>query len=436
VVRVANGIWLRLARIDIGTIGGVGVGFRVSGPAMDRRHVAEARSPALEDDEALRSIRDSLVALGFEDVRVQMEQGAGGMQLAVLYENRRFTIDERDGFQAAVSEVAPLLPSGVRRLALRAYRRGIPIAQLSLSTEEAQRYVTGKASLVTASQQVLPAPDRSRAVVAYAPTANPSAGHVELAIGPGFRNQIGTEQGQFRVGLQIRPEVDVRLPWRLAAYARWSAPLGGELVRHDARRLVNEASVLSHVFQPLSGWAAQVSAGRFPELTDAAVLELLKPLGSRGVGYVVAGVVDNPYLRRQLYAIGSYWQMLPAANVQIRVLGGRFLTNDNGAGIDVLRHFSHTVVGAGYRHTSRERLLRVMISVPLSPRRQWQRPALVRVRLPDYFDYSVSTIMTRGQNLLSLAERTGQELRLGSDLVSMCLSRNRLLTHTSWLYNP
>ncbi len=252
-------------------------------------------------------------------------------------------------------------------------------------------------------------------------------------MGPGLRTTIGTEEGEFKYGLYLRPEIVLPLGRGLLAHGAWQAPIAGDLTQNEPKRWSTYRSTLAYVLKPAPGWLAQVVAGRCPGSVDAAVIEAVRLTSGHGFIRFTGGWADSDLLRRRPYVVGEYWHLIPRWNVQVRLVGGRFLSGDKALGLDIVRQFAATEIAVGARKSSSHDLFLVRVSVPLSPRRQPQRPQTARIRLPDQFDHTVRTLAERS-NYLHLLPLTSVELDLGQSLRDAYLSRGRLMPeHRSWL---
>ncbi|MBM3494959.1 MAG: YjbH domain-containing protein, partial [Armatimonadetes bacterium] len=380
--------------------------------------------------DAMERIKAALVESGLEDVQVTVTHIGEGKELAVAYEDRCYTVNQLDGLPDVLRTMAEHAPPETEALAVMLRRRGLVMAEYRVPVEAYRRYVEGKMTgpefARAAEITALPKTNEMRGPQQTTDIANLSVGHTDIVVSPGIRNVIGTEVGAFRVGVLGRVEAVTQLGRGLQSQARWVYPLGGELVAEDAPRLRNDRYLLSYAFVPKPGTLAQIIAGKFPGDTDGLVLEVLHPLTKRIVLHGVAGRAESERLGKQLYWIAECWYMIPKWKTQIRLLGGRFLSADTGIGIDLIRSFGAVELGIGVRDTSTSRVVEARISMPLSPRKQPQAPSRVRIRLADYYDHSLRSVI-KGVNYLYLENVTARELVLGPDLRETFLSRYRLL---------
>jgi hypothetical protein len=385
--------------------------------------------------DAMERVRDALATSGLEDIQVTVTHIGDGREMAVAYEDRCHTVNQLDGMPEALRTLAENAPPDTTALAVMLRRRGLVMAEYRIPIEAYRKFADGKmapAEFARASEITsLPRTNEMRGPQQTTEIANPSIGHTDLVVSPGIRNVVGTEVGAFRIGVLGRVEAVTQLGRGLQAQARWVYPIGGELVAEDARRIRNDRRLLSYAFVPRPGWLAQVVAGRFPGEIDGIVVEALHPIGKRLVLRGIAGQLDADRLDDRLYWLAECWLMIPEWKAQLRLVGGRFLSADTGIGIDLIRSFGAVDIGLGVKDTSTSRLVEVRLSAPLSPRRQPQRPSRLRVRLADYYEHSLRSII-EGVNYLYLENVTARELPIGPDLRDTFLSRYRLLPNSGF----
>ncbi|MCX6361558.1 MAG: hypothetical protein NT029_17270 [Armatimonadetes bacterium] len=414
VLRAGDWGLFRLADTSGGLMATTAVQLPLEYPAaLHADAVAGARASVAAGGSATTGAQAALVAEGFEDVRVRLVETPGGRAIVVSYENRRYTLNQKDGADVGLAILARYAPGDVRAAAVELTQRGLVVAR-------AQR-AGAETSIETLPGRLEGTESEGTALT------NPSVGHADLAIGVGLRTQVGSDYGAFRAGALALPEGTVTLGRGLAANLRLSYPTVGDLVNDEPNRFKTDRAVLLYAFAPAKGWLAQVSAGRYPTQSDGAVLEVARPVSASGLVRIVGGRAENDRLQTRAYLLGEYWHWLPGSPVQVRLVGGRFLTNDKGWGIDVIRHWGDVRVGMGYRDTSRSSVARISVSLPLGPRRQPQRPSALRVRLADTFDHAVRSIVGEEKNYLYLLDQTAGELQIGQDLVTTFFDRGRLL---------
>lgn len=109
--------------------------------------------------------------------------------------------------------------------------------------------------------------------------------------------------------------------------------------------------------------------------------------------------------RLNFMAHASYYE--PRTQLQIELLGGRFLYGDYGGRLDVTRHFGEFAIGVYGILTGGEYNAGFHFAIPMSGKRQ-RRKAFVRLRLPEYYavEYSMQSFFKyweekMGQNFVT-----------------------------------
>jgi len=436
-VRAVKGLWLRAADTDIGSVFSASYQFSLA-PEEHPAPVAtteEIGPSALSPADTVAVAQQALVELGMEYVRVTLAHTTSGDLLHAYYENRRYTLDQADGMRAVLIALARLAPASVDTLELTLLERDVPVVTLQTPADAYRRYMAGKEDIDAFRAQLrvelLPARSAPATVLATTPTANSAAGHTDLLIGPGVLNTLGTDFGSFDYGLTIRPEVAVPIRKGLLADSRWTYPVAGELVKDEPRALKQDRLLVGYLLRPTEKVIAQGVAGRFTPEYDGAAVEAAMPVGEKGLLHgVAASLKDTGDDAHRTYLLGEYWRVFPELRAQARLFGGKFVEGDSGWGVDMLRFFGNLQIGIGFRDTDRSNILEAHADIPLSPSRQPQRPATLRLRTPDYLNYRLRSVLTsqnQSSNDLDLAATTANELPLGFDLVNTVLDYNRLL---------
>jgi len=350
------------------------------------------------------------------------------IELTAAYDDRCFTVNQLDSLPDVLRTMAENAPANTVALIAKVRRRSLVMAEYRIPLETYRRFASGQAAPEelrdAADITLIPATGEMRGPEQTTAVENTSFGHVDVVLSPGLRTILGTETGAFKIGVLGQAEVIAPLSRGLQAQARWTYPLGGELVIDEPRTPRVERSLISYAFSPRPRWLVQVIAGKFTQ-ADGVVVEALRPLNDLSLVRLIAGKLSYDRLDDRLYLLGEYWYFLPKWRTQIRVVGGRFLSADTGVGVDLIRSFGAVEVSIGVRETSASRLVQLTVSMPLSPRKQPQAPSRVRVRLDDYVDHSMRSII-EGLNYLYLENVTARELTLGPDLRNTYLNRFRL----------
>lgn len=425
----------RIARLNTGTT--VTLGYTAPLTNLPTRKLVSPGKSASAGviADVIERIKDDLVGSGFEDVQVAVTHLGDSAELSVSYDDRCYTVNQLDGLPDVLKTMAENAPENTSALVVRLRRRALAVAEYRVPLETYRKYTAGEATardLTEASDVTLvPQTSEMRGPQQETEVANSSFGHVDVVVSPGIRTVIGTETGAFKIGVLGRVEAVAPLGRGLQAQARWVYPIGGELASEDPRRWRNDRALISYAFSPYPRVLVQAIAGKFPRSAEGVVVEALRPLSSRSLAYAVAGKLDHDRLNKRLYWLAEYWHFIPEWRSQLRFLAGRFLSADTGFGVDLIRGFGAFEISLGVRDTSTSRLLQVAFAMPLSPRRQPQNPSRVRVRLADYVEQQVRSII-EGLNYLYKEDITARELALGPDLRSTFLNRYRLIPESGF----
>ena len=427
--RFGNRLWLRAADVDVGTAITAAYQFPLGHRHKQPRRTEDVGPSELALQPAADAVQRDLVALGMEDVVVTVE-GGNEQRLVIAYQNRRFTLNDLDAMSEVLEIAARRAPASVASVVLIAKRLGLSAIEVKTAASVYRSYARGEIGRDAFAGQLdvslLPAGRSSGPQLAATSLANRSYGHADVTISPAVRSVLGAETTTLQLGWYARPELTVPLGRGLLAAGRWSYPVCGPLVRGEADRLTIQRAVLAYACRPASGWLAQVQAGRFLANRDGVAVEAVRPHGQRGLWHGTWAAFDRPGQSEQHYLVGGYSYLLPKWDTQVRAFGGRFLSEDKGWGLDVVRYFDEVQFGVGVRDTTTSRRGEVRLVVPLGPRRQPRRPSTVRLCTPDFFDHRVRSIIS-GRNFIYLANSTGNELNLGMDLVDDVLNRGRHL---------
>ena len=425
-----KGLWLRAADLDVGATYTASYEFPLEYPTKRRRLLDDVGPSSLEPQEAVETIQRDLAELGMESVQVWLHDEEEGKRLAIAYENRRFTLNELDGMEAVLPIAARRAPEDVAFIELGVKRLGLTVVSVETSAELYRRFMRGEASEEEFTRQlkVITLPRRrywQKTVASTGATRLPY-GRVDLEIGLGVRSLLATEHTMLSMGWHLRPEIVLPIARGLQADVRWSYPLAGPLVSDEPDKFNNDRAVLAYAFQPVKGFLAQIVGGRFPTDREGCALELAKPLGDRGMLYGVWAELDSTMgLEQGPYYVGEYRYAMPKWDAQLRLLGGRFLDNDRGWGVDLTRYFGEVQFSLGVRDTGLGSRAQASWTVPLSRRRQPKRPSTMRVRVADRLQYRQRTSL-ESPNSIYQAQLTANELSIGPDLIRTYLNRNRL----------
>ncbi len=443
-VRWGSRFVARAAKVDVGTAYTLSYQFPVAYPQPSARpspvaDLGPLTAPA--DRAATGMIQEELVRMGLENVQVQIQPVSSVRTLCIAFDNRQFLLNDYDAVNAVLPVAARLAEPEVEQVAVRIHQRGLPVAEVVTPLDGYRRFARGELDAAGLASQVRVErlPGSHPADVRTSPTdvANRPWGRVDLTLEPGLRTEIGTETETLITGWSLEPGLETWSIRGMQLSARWKLPVAGPLTRGRRSDLLTDEALLAYAVRPGRRLLVQGLGGRFSDRTyqhwDGYGLEAAAPVGSQGILHLIAARLDNDEIGKNTYAIADYWHQIPHTNLLVRLLGGRFLYQDEGYGFDLIRHNRELDIAVGMRHTDFDNVLEVRTSFPLSPRRQPRTPSSVRLRLADHFEYNSRSLLS-DRNFVSLAQRVGKELFVGPNLVDGFLNRNRLSSDSFMIY--
>ncbi len=443
-VHVGSRFVARAAKVDVGTAYTLSYQFPLAYPEAPSRPPASAElGPPVEpgDRAATALIQEELVGMGLENVQVQIQPVDSVRTLCISFDNRQYTLNDYDAVMAVLPVAARLAGSEVEQVAMRVQKRGLVTAEVTAPLDGYRRFardeMTGREFAAQVTVERLPGSHPSDVLTSPTEVANPPWGRVDLTLEPGLRTEIGTETDTLLTGWSLEPGVILWPVRGMQLNARWKFPVAGPLIREHKNELITDEALLSYAARPSRRFLVQALGGRFSDRTfqhwDGYGVEMATPVGSQGLLHLTAARLDNDEIGKNTYVVADYWHQVPRSNLQVRLLGGRFLYQDEGYGVDLIRFSREVQVAVGMRHTGFDNVLEVRTSFPLGPRRQPRRPSALRARLADRFDYNSRSLLS-DRNYVSLAQRVGKELFIGPNLIDSFFNRDRLSSDSFVIY--
>lgn len=387
---------------DQGFVAGVGVRI-AAGPATHHRPLPAKRADAAASgafgpstialERAAAGVRDSLVAAGLENVRVLPIEGG---VLEVQYENRRWLLDDMDGFGVVLGIVAAGVPGDVQRVRVTIRKVDVPVLMVTTALAPWRAFLLDpRLERHFVDQLEIDVPPAARARMEGAPT-NLSWLRVDLSARPRVETLLLSELGAFETRVSVLPEVSAPLGRGLVVTARRSIPVAqsarflNDLDEAGADRLlVHAAARLPDGLLPHGAIGiAQVSIGRLGQRQVGAHWDQNVVLRGGRWSMGLTGTVygDAASRIKRSYGFGTVRWRRPQQEIATALSVGVFRFGDVGAVADVSRRFGLAEVGFILRATDLASQAGLRITVPLSPRRQL-RPQAVRVLLPDFFEH-------------------------------------------------
>lgn len=354
---------------------------------LGREHAREA--PAIASRDAVvvprGTVRDRLLALGFEAVQVGRRDGG---VLVVRLENRRYNHAAGDGIGLALGTIAALAPDDVDRIELFLCAYGVPLLRVAAS----RNWIAD-----LAVEPVDEVPD------AAWEQALETAHALELVVEPVLRTAVATEHGLLDYGLGLRARVTAPLAGGLLASVGAQAPVArsddfgeGRPFQPLAPKGGIDLGLLQYLHSPQPGWTLLWSAGRaqvFRAGVETAALD--QAWRSRSGAHRLRSKLmwlQGDAGTREVALAGYDW--LDAARAYgVGLTAGRFYAGDAGARLDVERHFGDTIFGLFYKFAGRDdQAIGATVSLPLTPRRD-PRPSWIQLKGPRRWAHALGTTL-------------------------------------------
>ncbi|MBV9866465.1 MAG: YjbH domain-containing protein [Abitibacteriaceae bacterium] len=402
----------------------------------------------LSSDQAVQSVQKRLISFGLENVTVRVLQLAAshqtgpvnpssvgnvaGTSLEVSYENRSFPHNEVDALANVLATAAAYAPAPVDRLSIVIKRSAIPIMRVSTPLNDYLGFMDGHLNEknFSSSFQALYKVDAEpvERVLADSSRGASSYGHADVLLRPGLTTSLATENYILGLGFNLQPELNLPITRGVGLDARGFIPVAGPL---RGARTTYDRLALNYAAKLGSTLVSRIAAGQFPANRNGVLAEaLLTPENSRlslrtAVGFLKR--TDNEGDQKATY-LGEARYYLPGLDLTARLSGGRYLEGDKGVTAELLRRFGDTEVGFELRGTNSGRAGLVRLGIPLGPSYLSSRPSTLRLRPPDYFDYSQRSGITSGNNsnFVSVANAIGNELAVGGEASQSLLDRDKL----------
>jgi hypothetical protein len=385
---------------------------------------ASTRPPARANPGGIEGLRDALVAHGFENVRVTSSADT----LVVEYENRVFNREEWDALGVVMGE-AVRFGSGFRAMRISALRLDIPVLRVASGTAAAGEFFAGAmtASSFAAQLVIDNVPETQR----VAP-ANSSRLHLDLTVRPRLESLLLTEISVLETRVSALPEASLHLARGVSITGRKALEVHRSYQFPDSFYDANADQLLLHLTRPgylLSGRGqgaiSQVSFGRFGPREVGGSLETDVQLdgGRVALGGVVALFGRSFDALRRSVALGTVRVRHEPLGVTASLMAGRFLHGDVGGTAELERRFGLSEVAFFLQGTDEAKMAGFRVSLPLTTPRDL-RPGPVRIRLPDYYDFSKRTQV--GAPINAIRPHIARPLETGQDLRLAFRGRDRI----------
>ena len=388
-----------------------------------------------QDTERLSTIRDVLIRLGLERVKV----GRYRRYLIVEYENHRYNQNEADALGIVFGVAARLAPCDVVRVVAVIEKAGTALGQVSVDSQSFAAFIAGGHDDRDAGDTLLMStrPTFRESDVAWVSDKPGKHALARIEIEPKTSYLIGTEYGKFDYSLAANIEGFVPL-WKGAElYTSYVAPL-----KHSANvgsgRVFSAFALetgLSDVTLNQILWANArtlnvVSIGKMdfhylgiedemtffvPSRPDVVRLRLayLKRRDEAPLTTVERNVKNAELLYRW---VQPSWHLWVEAGV------ARYVGGDRGPLLNVVRWFDDIAVTLSASHSGRGTFAGMSISFPLTPR-QGMRPGVIQVSGAETVPLSVKTRVGNAANTVSSG--AAENLSFGYSTQQFLLNQGR-----------
>jgi hypothetical protein len=337
------------------------------------------------------AVRDALVHLGLENVRVALQ---GDTLLDLHYENRRFPLDDLEALGAALGTVAARAPASITTVRATMRKVDLPVLTVETGLPAFRRYLADPAGGAAFVAQLRTAtPDRAAREPA-APPANRTRGRLDLTVHPRMEMVINSEVGAFETRLAAIPEATMQLGRGTQISARRA------LLVHESERFLRtqpfgDDQLLLHQGIRLPAWTAprgalgiaQLSVGRLGvgQVGGHWEQEVILAGGRWSLGGTIAAYGEHVGQVDRSYAFGTVRWRRPESELRTALSLGRFRYGDVGGVVEVGRRFGVVETSFLLRASDLSSWAGIRLGIPLAPRREL-RPSIVRLRAPGFYE--------------------------------------------------
>jgi hypothetical protein len=330
--------------------------------------------------DSLNELAGSLIDQGFENVLVSQEPGD---LVRVYYENRVYRYEMR-----AMGVVLALVDSelsGGWKATLIPMRAGVPIVAVTAARDDYRRFVSGDAGAGDFADALVistspPAPDMEEC-------ANRSFVRLDLSVGPSFSLEFEQFDDSLRGRLNAVPQAEAQLAEGLLTTGQLVVPLVDEIEEKTSgvrpgrvtldwlsRRGPMVGLARAGIFDN-ERYGLSVGAGRWvcgDRLLLAGHGDLTGELALRD------GVWEYSSVKLFTYFLeAKYWY--PYLDVTVSAGFGRFLGEEHGGRIDLVRAMGELEIGFFGIKTESDSLAGILVDIPL-PLARYSKPKPVRFK--------------------------------------------------------
>jgi hypothetical protein len=344
-----------------------------------------------------RFIATTLSSHGFVNVSVVQS----GNTLMIAYENRRYRSEAR-GLAEVIRLVMPFVTKQ-DTISFMVRHLGKPLLVTHMPAQPLRSYLNGDLSAqqwMSTSIWTMDTEATSARLSNFKPVARPTLRSIDIPIGLGVRyvfGNFGTLDDNYRVALDLEPEVRLDLPLGFNAVARMSVPLHNNL--DDNNHIRPSLIALAKPLYFKGPTVASIQAGIF-SMNRLGVHAKVRRYFFEGTfsmgfdaGYTdytdINGHVQVPTMEKHTFTtalLSANWRYRPY-DLDFGVSYGQFLYQDNGVRVDINRSVGDSRIGFFAMETDLGRNLGFQFAFSIPPRR-YAKPIPIRVRPSEYMNLS------------------------------------------------
>ena len=418
----------------------LGLQFPLSTVSKPPASVELPPTPPAEAAAALKTIQNQLVKIGLEDVTAQESTNAPRC-VEISYDNRSFPHSEVDALANVLAAGADNAPADAVCVTAVAKRDNLPALQFSCPLSDYRNFMAGRMDAKTFKRSVKVKFTSAEAppgpATAQTGEAASSYGRGDLILHPGVLTEIATENYLFGVDLLLQPELYLPIDRGIAISSFATIPLTGPLAARSNQPFLGsgldnpharlEQASIHETWRPDPRFVARVWGGRFPGMLQGAYSEaLLLPGSGRFIGRLSGGSLQPVgSSQSQSTYVGEARYYFPSLNFEAAATTGKYLDGDTGETLALTRRFGYTDFSIEVRKTTNGKAGVVSFSVPIGPAHLSQRPSLLRIRPPDFFNYSQRSLL-QTPNYVAIAAITGNQLEPADSLTRTFLDNDKM----------
>jgi len=367
---------------------------------------AEMTDIAGDTDKQLLKLKERLIYLGFENVRVGVKDRT---ILYLEYENNRYNHNQLDGLGLVLGVAVTMSPPELVSFIAVMKEVNIPMIELR-APMQAYRYFLSDLEPIKFSvmkyflQELKITQDISTSdyegVRFVGGDDNSSQFKTRLIIDPGLQTHVGTEVGVFDWLLSVNPDALLNV-WKGGVInARWNIPVvwstnydDRKTFRNDRKDAHMERLLLQQAFKIVPTVMTQFSGGMYLENNNGIMNETV---WTPGIGQhrfkLTTGYLRDTNLEsdRKIY-LGSYRYYYDELDLSFEATYGQYVYQDSGITLEMKRFFGDTAISLFYMDCGSrpgDRAVGIRIALPLTPRRD-MKPSYLQVKGPDAWSHQV-----------------------------------------------